>query len=156
MAWKGDGEGPPFDINDQGIAVQQPIYDTHYIVGGAGTFIRSGRFDWSSPVDQAALLISNDFNAPGINTLRILSFDHIFTTTAGPELQAGGTSGECVNDMAVGNFDHQQANPGTPPPATIANPNMQVAIPFTDCERPLSCGSSTWIRPINRFRNTRT
>lgn len=84
-------------------------------------------------MDQAALFISNEFNQPGINTLRILSFDQNFTTKAGPGLQAGSKNGECANDMVVGNFDHQQANPGTPPPATIANPNLQIAIPFTDC-----------------------
>ena len=27
-------------------------------------------------------------------------------------------------------------NPGTPPPATIANPNLQVAIPFNNCDIP--------------------
>ncbi|BFU93026.1 MAG: hypothetical protein NTAFB01_42130 [Nitrospira sp.] len=123
----------PFDFDAQGNAVPKPIYDTGYGTGGGASFIRGGRFDWSSPVDQAALFISNGFNQPGINTLRILSFDQNFTTKAGPELQAGSKNGECANDMVVGNFDHQQANPGTPPPATIANPNLQIAIPFTDC-----------------------
>jgi hypothetical protein len=35
----------PFDINAQGIAVQQQIYDSGYGVGGGQFFIRSGRFD---------------------------------------------------------------------------------------------------------------
>src|SRR5262245_44543597 len=94
--------------------------------GGGGFFVRRGRFGWGNAVDWAALLISNGFGQPGINTLRILKFNQTFATQAGPELQAGAMTNECVNDMAVGNFDNQQANPGTPPPATIANPNLQV------------------------------
>ena len=123
----------PFDFNAQGIAVQQPLFDTGYRTGGGQSFIRNGRFDWSSPMDHAALLISNDFNAPGIGTLRILSFEPNFTTTAGPEFQAGATSNECVNDMVVGNFDNRQPDPNNPS-ATIVNPNLQVAIPFNNCD----------------------
>ena len=127
----------PFDLTDQGIAMQQPIYDTGYIVGG-GVFIRSGRFDWSSPVDRAALLISNN-TVPGINTLRILSFDPNFTTQAGPELQAGATAGECVNDMAVSNFDHRTlipAHPHRPPlPTPICKwPSHLTIVIFQACQ----------------------
>jgi len=128
----------PFDFNTQGSAVQELLFDTGLPVDGGGFFVRTGRFDWSSTTDQAALFISNAFNAPGINTLRILTLDQTFTTHAGPSFQAGAVANECANDMAVGNFDHQQANPGTPPPATIVNPNLQVAIPFTDCQNTIA------------------
>ena len=60
--------------------------------------------------------------------------------------------------MVVGNFDHQQANPGTPPPATIADPNLQVAIPFTNCDQETIALRIFDVDPANatRFRNTRT
>jgi hypothetical protein len=119
-----------FDLNEQGFAVQGPMFDTGISMGGGQAMIRGGRFDWSRGVDQAALLISNDFNATGINTVRILSFDSNLNATAGAEFQAGLKQGECVNDMAVGNFDRQQAN-STPPQV---DPNLQLAIPFTDCQ----------------------
>ena len=137
-------------------AVPQTQFDTGLPVGGGASFIRGGRFDWSSPVDQAALLVSNAFNAQGINTLRILSFDQSFNATAGPVFQAGAMSGECTADMAVGNFNNQMANPGTPPPATIANPDLQVAIPFTDCQSTLALRIFSVARNTQLTRRCRT
>ena len=74
--------------------------------------------------------------------MRILSFDQNFTPQAGPAFQANGRSTDCASDMAVGNFDHTQPNPLTPP-ATIANPNLQVAAVFSDC------GNTVDVRILN-------
>ena len=99
-------------------------------------------------MDRAALLISNNC-APGINTLRILSFDPNFTTQAGPELQAGATAGECVNDMAV--FDHRDPNPGHPhhhcQPQSKWPSHLTIVI-FQACQ-PLIYGFLMWIPPIS-------
>ena len=122
----------PFDLTAQGLAVQKPIYDTGIIIGGGHANSRGGRFDWSSPVDQAALLIANNLGDANNNTVRILSFDPNFNATAGKSF-AANIPGDCASDMVVGNFDRQQANPGTPPPTTITNPNLQIAAAFSDC-----------------------
>ena len=140
----------PFDINAQGSAVQQQIYDTGVPVGHGFAAIRSGRFDWSSPVEQAALLISNDLGAADVNTVRILSFDQNFTPQAGPAFQANVPT-DCASDMVVGNFDHTQPNPLTPSPATIANPNLQVAAVFSDCGNTVNVRILN-VDPANQFQ----
>jgi hypothetical protein len=108
------------DVDAQGNLSQMTRYDSGQGVGTGQAWIRSGQFDWSGAFDQAALLISSGQE----NSLRILTFDQNLTVQSGPV----GTFPAfiCVGDLAVGNFDHMQANPA-PPPAMIRNPNLQLA-----------------------------
>ena len=155
----GNGEGHAVRSERPGASPwQQPLFDTGLPVGGGGFFIRGRAVQleqsrWIRPRCSFPMTSMPRASTPCASSASIKTF----TTHAGPSFQAGAMAGECTNDMAVGNFDHQQANPGLPPPATIANPNLQVAIPFTDCNSThLPCGSSMW-RPIrSRSRRHRT
>ena len=118
----------PFDIAQDGSAVQRTVYDTQQPVGTGRFWIKSGRFDWSNPFDQAALTISAGLSSV-MNTLRILTFDQNLNVQSGPVVQGSG----CIGDVAVGNFDQMQQNPLPPPaPAMIRNPNLQLAVFLQD------------------------
>lgn len=121
-----------FDLNTQGFAVQGPVFDTGAPVNVGWAGIVGGRFAWNSPVDQAALFIANGFNVFGINSLRIVKFDQNLNITQATPIQAGNISGMCASQVLAGNFNRTRTNP-TPPPASFADPNLQVAIAFSDC-----------------------
>jgi hypothetical protein len=123
-----------FDIHE-GIAVQGPVFDTGapVAVGVGRAWIRSGQFDWTSPFDQAALLISNGAIFPQTNTLRILRFDRNLHVTSG-DSTVGTDASDCASDLAVGNFDRMKTNPH-PPPQVIRDPNLQLAVAFSTCSR---------------------
>jgi len=139
----------PFDFNAQGLPVPGPVFDTGVAIVTGQAIIRSGRFDSGSPYDQAALLISNAIGNPTSNALRILSFDPNFNTISGPAT-TGALVTDCVNDLVVGNFDHQKNNPN-PPPTLLHDPNLQLAVPFTDCTSAVEVRIFD-VDPANKFQ----
>ena len=90
------------------------------ITGSAGFFfVKAGRLDWFSPYDYAVLV--------GGDEIGILNFSSDGKLTAGIVGQPFVLNGECVNDVAVGNFNNTKTNPEPPPPTTI-DPNLQIAV----------------------------
>jgi hypothetical protein len=125
------------DMDANGNPVSRQVFDTTFpaslTTGPAGTAqIESARFDWGGALDQVALLVHNCSGCTGNNTLSILHFDGALNITSGQPFVAAPDN-LCDGEMVIGNFDRQQPNPGTPPPATIPDPNLQIAVPFNDC-----------------------
>jgi hypothetical protein len=92
-------------------------------VGSDLVAARSGPLDWFRPLAQAAVLASGSSTA----ILSVLTFDQDLNITQSSRHDLPLGNAGCVYDMAVGNFDHMQANP-TPPPPTQRDPNLQVAL----------------------------
>ena len=68
-----------------------------------------------------------------------------------PAKSMGVTLTDCASDMVVDNFDHTQPNPLTPPLATIANPNLQVAAVFSNCQNTVDVRILD-VDPANHFQ----
>ncbi len=119
-------------------------FGTAYAAGISGRVaVRSGRLNWFSQYDQAAVLLEN--SASEQNSLSVYGFstDGNLTPT-----KIGGTNvnaqfPSCIYDLAVGNFDNMQGNTGPPPnlqmalvgPSACLSPDpLQVAIYTMDPE----------------------
>ena len=135
------------DFDAEGNPIQTATVDTHILLPGAtpSVIMKAGHFDWSGAFDQAALLVSD--GDIGGSEVMVLTFDSALNPAPGP---SAGTSGACQFDMAAGSFDRTQPNPGTPPPATVRNPNLQLAVLASDCGSNASV-SIYDVDPANRF-----
>lgn len=104
----------------------QPSLISRYISGVSGPFgalaIRSGRFQWGSPFEQAVLGLFPADKARAAS-LGILGLDETRHVNAAPAISFQ----EDVHcGLTVGNFDRMQPNP-QPPPAKQRDFNLQVA-----------------------------
>lgn len=147
------------DFDAQGNAVQKATADLGFPLGECGgLFLKSGRFDWGSPFDQAAHY--GQFCDPGqatVSAFRMLTFDANLNPTVGQPTPFTDAGQFCRGDMAVGNFDRMQPNPN-PPPATERDPNLQLAFIGTDFDG--QCGPNVYVNifsvdPVENFKLTR-
>jgi hypothetical protein len=120
MASSGGVKIIPVAFDDKGTPTQKPSFHTGVNVGRGKVWLRSGRFNWNSAFEQAALLISP---VPPQPSLRILDFDQNLKVQSGPAAGSGG----CSLDLEVGNFDRRKSN------STERDPNLQLAVLFWDC-----------------------
>jgi hypothetical protein len=107
------------DFDAQGNPVQKTALDTTVGMGGGlvangiypgSLMLKTGQFDPTSPFDQAALQIVTGINNPAAtgSLLEVLSFDTNLNITAGTPTT--DVQNACHYDIAVGNFDSQNAN----------------------------------------------
>jgi hypothetical protein len=125
------------DFDAQGNVVQKATYDSGRHMPAGRVWIRSGQFDWSGAVDQAALLASDGREVSG-NSLRILRFEGDLNAQAGP-VAGFVDQDQCAGELAVGNFDRTQSNP-TPRPRRSAIPTSNWHSPPIN----VAARTSTW------------
>lgn len=117
------------DANALPVQRLRAVSDSSPLVYG---LLRAGRFDWSSPFDSVAYLVTYENYDSRITSGRLLS-----VLTLDANLAVGAqtaslsfTGAQCIYDMQVGNFDRRvpDPTPSAPPGATIHNPNLQIAV----------------------------
>jgi hypothetical protein len=113
----------PVAFDDKGNPTQKPTFHTGVDGEYGKLWLRSGRFNWNSAFEQAALLIFPPFGVTPAPSLRMLDFDQNLNVQSGP---AAGSQG-CPVDLEVGNFDRRESN------STERDPNLQLAVLFWDC-----------------------
>lgn len=93
--------------------------------------LRAGRFDWASPFDSVAYLVTDIERAPspaGDRFVEMLTLDaNLDVASQSPAVTLA--NGQCVYDMQAGNFDRRDPDPtpNAPAGATIHNANLQLA-----------------------------
>ena len=118
----------PIAFDDRGTPSQKAAFDTGQKSGLGKVWLRSGRFNWDSAFEQAALLISPYLtdDPQEVPSVRILNFDQNLNVQSGPA--AGFQNGDgFALDLEVGNFDHRKSN------STERDPNLQLAVLSWDC-----------------------
>ena len=94
--------------------------------------LRAGRFDWSSPFDGVALLLTDYLNNGSPSQQRVftlLTLDaNLDVATQTPD--AVLSKGQCIYDLQVGNFDRRKPDttPNVPRDSTLHDPNLQLAV----------------------------
>lgn len=98
------------------------------------TVLRAARFDWSSPFDTVAYLLTNKANTGGASDLNLQS--RLFTVltldvnldVAKQTPNVALIADQCLYDMQVGNFDRRRPDPtpNAPPNATLHDPDLQL------------------------------
>jgi hypothetical protein len=146
----------PIAFDDRGTPSQKAVFDTGEEAGAQGKiWLRSGRFNWDSAFEQAALLISPYLtdDPQEVPSVRILNFDQNLNVQSGPAvgLQNGD---KFALDLEVGNFDHRKSN------STERDPNLQLAVlstsahPYPDSPAAQANVQIFDVDPTQRFKVT--
>jgi hypothetical protein len=132
----------PVAFDDKGTPTQRPTFHTGVNAGYGKLRLRSGRFNWNSAFEQAALLIFPEGQGLPAPSLRILDFDQNLNVQSGP---AAGSQG-CSLDLEVGNFDRRKSN------STERDPNLQLAVLFWNCSGGTATVQIYDVDPTQGFR----
>jgi hypothetical protein len=98
--------------------------------GNSRGVLRAGRFDWSSPFDSVAYMLSDTLrhHTPGTPRLVLMLTLDANLDVASQSANVDLIDGQCIYDMQAGNFDRRDPDPtpNAPAGATIHNPNLQL------------------------------
>jgi hypothetical protein len=129
------------DTGDNGLPVQRlsAVSAQH---NDFRAVLRAGRFDWSSPFDSVAYMLTDRLNhkLPSVpsdeRVVLILGLDENLDVVG--KAKTAFDPNQCLYDMQVGNFDRRQKDPrpNAPPDATISNPNLQLVFASSGLDGP--------------------